>query len=172
MRNLIPTTAFLIATGSALAAQDCSTVLADYAFCPEEDWQSMDVETPEGIFLWQKEGVTGKLIVERHRAGTAPETEMVMDAIKDSVRMSLADPDMAMFQQQMTYDGKAQRIGSMVYELDFFDDVIRVHHSVMVTETFLMQYTTITEDDDPETGADAHREFVSSFQTKTPDFAT
>lgn len=172
MFKFIATTALMMGIAAPLAAKECDPVLMDYQFCPDEPWRRIEHKNaPQGLFLWRSDHVAGKLIVEMIAEGSTPEMEIVMDAIKDSVKQSLRDPSAVSFETADFIDGDKQDLGTLIYEIAMNGTPVRVHHSILISGNVMMQYITSPLSKaklDGLDGDDVHREFVTSFKTVEP----
>ena len=171
MFKYVATAVLMLGIAGPLAAKpkECDPVLMDYQFCPKNLWQRMHYKNaPEGLFVWRTNRTAAKLIIEMIAVGSVPETEMVMDAIKDSVRQSLIDPSAVSFETAMFKDGDEQGLGTVIYEIMMEGEPVRVHHSVLISGNLMMQYITSTSNDNDQDGSETHRSFVTSFKTVEP----
>jgi hypothetical protein len=173
MFKFIATAALMMGIAGPLAAQECDQVRENYVFCAEDKWQQFQHPAfPEGMFIWKSTAATGKLLVETSSADIHIDTEIILDAIKDSVRKSLSENASANFLEHAYVDGREKSLGTISYDLTDGEDTLRTHHSVIVTDKTIMQYVTIMSGDDHEAGAQTHQDFLKRFKTVVPDYDT
>ncbi len=148
----------------AFAVEGCEKILSDYVFCGAGDWDRIPQADVPGLFVWRAGSSAAKLIVEPHEPGSAPEMDVIMDAVRQSVRGSFADPSVVTFRDEAVAGEGDRGLGSIIYDISTSNGVVRVHHSVMVTETLVMQYSTVTKDLSGKSASAIHKDFISGFR--------
>lgn len=169
MRLALSTLSLLsLFAASSVSAKSCDPILADMSFCPNGVWERMEIDLPDGVFLWRNGPTIAKAIVEAHTSGSAPDAEVVMEAIKDSVRGSLADPETVTFTEHYVQEEEMIDRGIIGYDLSIKGNEISLHHSFMLADQVVIQFVTHRAGGDHLDNLLAHRNFIRSFEIDKP----
>lgn len=176
MRFTLAALAFASALATSIASpsiaeENCTRILSDLSFCPDEVWTEDTEEHPYGIAVWHKDDVTAKMIAQHLTKGVKVDTEMVFESIKESVRSSLANPETVTFLYHESAEGDLIDQGILSYDLIMNGKSIRLHHSFMLSDGAVVQFVSHTKRSDSEQNLKDHISFVSSFRLVEPQIA-
>lgn len=165
MRRLLISAALSAIVASQASAEVCTLLLRDLSFCHAGQWQEVGANLPEGMKVWTAEpDVTAKLMAQPVTGLLAESPEVVLAALKTSVRASQEDPGSVTFKEHHIFDGSHFEHGIISYELIVNSQPVLVHHSFMLADTVVLQFVTHGRSADDAENLEFHRDFVTSFK--------